>query len=76
MPHLSRWFDFFAVLPECTAAVEECDPRKKAAAAAAGGGGSSDKAAAKGGEWWEFNATGWDGIGLDAGNRVVVWLRG
>lgn len=52
-PHLSRWFDFMASLPECVAAAEELDPRAaaaraKAADAAAGGahkGGGGERGA-------------------------------
>jgi hypothetical protein len=35
-PHLARWFDFMAALPECAAAAEELDPRAAAAKAKAG----------------------------------------
>eukprot|EP00877_Chromochloris_zofingiensis_P010541 jgi/Chrzof1/5740/Cz16g14040.t1_GTS2[v5.2] len=41
VPHLSRWFDFFAALPECMAAVDELDSKKKAAAEAGASGAMS-----------------------------------
>lgn len=41
VPHLARWFDHMAGLPECVAAVEELDSRGKPKGSEGGAAGSS-----------------------------------
>uniref|UniRef100_A0A7S0WYI8 glutamate--tRNA ligase n=1 Tax=Chlamydomonas leiostraca TaxID=1034604 RepID=A0A7S0WYI8_9CHLO len=75
VPHLSRWFDHFAALPECAGAVEELlamDTKKARAAGApsaaggAAGGGAEEK---KGGETGSFD------IGLPGAEMGKVVTR-